>query len=399
MNPSGHEPLETHDESREQPAPAGPHASQPLRVLVGGGAMHTGGGATYIVEQLAALSRIRGFELTVYAAHATSDRLRSACAPRTRVIALPRRFPLPLRFAHEQCVLPWRARQFDLVYQPGGFAMFASPRPQAVLNQNAHHFGAGAAFARRSYKLWLRTFLRVQRWVALRSIRRADAFMLASRSLRSEAGADAGEQDSLGVLISPPTPLPEPAPGEVNGFDPTAAPYVLVVANDYLHKDWDGLVETFREHTDLPRLVLVGAFRTKERRHALQQLERRDANEQRVRFLGSITDRREISSLYSHAACLVAHSFLETAPITVLEALANDVPLVASDIGPHHEFGGERTHYYDIGDSDGLAAAIRIAVTEEDQPPDRNPLLERTWADNAAELGDVLRSIARAGNG
>lgn len=371
-----------------------PSHARSLRVLVNATALRVGGGSTFIVEQLAALTALPALKVTALATTDIAQRLRAACGPAICVQDVPER-KLLRRVLHEQFVLPVRTRAYDVVYQPGGFAMFASLRPQAVTNQNPHHFPAEArAYWRQCYPQALRLRLAVEWRMAHASVRRAEAFIAVSEAFQYAIEQDLGRRDNLHLVRSAAPSLPAPAtvpldPGRDSG------PYALTVAHDYIHKDWDGLIRTFREHHDLPRLVVVGAWRSEERRLQLERQFEANGDPDRVTLLGPIADRRRIAALYREATCFVAHSFLEAGPLTPGEALTNGVSLVASDIPPHREAGGVDAHYYNPSDLSGLAEAVRSAIADT---PSAGPTASReaewTWTDNATRLADILRSIA-----
>ena len=65
-----------------------------------------------------------------------------------------------------------------------------------------------------------------------------------------------------------------------------------------------------------------------------------------------------MASLYSGADVYVAHSRLEAFPLTPYEALAFGVPVVASDIPPHREVGGDVLRYYPVDDLDELSRLL-----------------------------------------
>lgn len=365
-----------------------------LRVLVNALPLRVGGGATYIVEQLGALSTLPGLDITVLATTEVADQLTTACSKSVRVQKCPKR-RLPVRLLHEQCVLPLIARGYDVVYQPGGFAMFGSPRPQVVTNQNPHHFGPVArSFAKRAGYPWmLRAVLAAQWRAAHASVRRAEAFVTTTSAFRSDVEGDLGSRDNLHVLRSGATPMPDATvlPEDLGVMNS----YALTVANDYIHKDWDGLIRAFQDHPDLPPLVLAGEVRDEERRTTLERRTSRSKGRppSRVTLLGSVPDRGQIAALYKHAQCFVAHSLLEAGPLTPGEALRQGVRLVASDIPPHRDAAGDRAYYYDAHDPNALAEAVRTALRAAPSTPIDEE--ERTWADNAEHLARLMHSIAR----
>lgn len=371
----------------------------PLRVLVNAGGMGLGGGGTYLVEQLAALSRLDGVQITAVATQGLAERLRAACTDRARIRDLPAGSgALPARLLFEQLVLPLRARAYDVVYLPGGFALFASPRPQVVGHQNAHHFGiANRAFWRQRYPTRLRLRLEAEWRMAHASVRRAEAFVTVSAAFRDFVEEDLGRQANVHMIATVPPRLPEhAAPGDP--FQLGDEPYVFVAAHDYHHKDWDGLIATFLEHRDLPRLVLAGAARSPERGASLRQMvSGPDAG--RVVLLGAVGDRSRLAALYRRATCFVAHSFLEAGPMTPGEAITNGLPLILTDITPHREAGGDYALYYDPRDRDALAAAVRRAAAGDMPAGAPPPVSTRTWDEHAAELAALLVRVGRNRSG
>src|SRR5205823_5272602 len=96
---------------------------------------------------------------------------------------------------------------------------------------------------------------------------------------------------------------------------------------------------------------------------------------------------------YRHAACVVAHSHLESYGFTAVEALSAGVPLAASDIPPHREFCGAAAHYYDPRDGEALLAAVSDAI-KSGPATTSAPALALTWADNAYMAAKTLGSAA-----
>lgn len=373
-----------------------------LRVFVNAISLGMGGGGTYIVEQLAALAVEEGVELTVLAKPDVALALAQKNAGHLELRTFRPR-GLIGRLLHEQLVLAMRARSYDVLYQPGGFAMFLSPVPQVVSNQNPHHFGKRErAFWRGRYPWKLRLRLELEWRFAHASVRRAEAFVTASDALLWVLKEDMGSRANV-LAIRSAAPALEGL-GRASGTG--SGGYALAVAHDYLHKDWDGLVETFLRHEDLPPLILVGRPRDEARLAKLtptsgegrlakltQKIEASGGRE-RVTLLGGISDRGRIADLYEHAACFVAHSYLEAGPLTPREALSTGLRVVASDIRPHREAAGSAAFYYDPADLDGLADAVRKAIGTDETPPAAPRLDGWTWAENAAAFRKVLSAVA-----
>ena len=357
------------------------------RVLVNALSATTGGGVTYAVEQLSALARDPDLDLTVLAVGATASALRDQ-APRIRVREHPRR-TLPQRVAYEQLVLPLAQSRFDILYAIGNFACFGWLKPQVVTFQNPNHFGAHArSWLSRNGTGRYRLRMAVERAAARASLLHATQPIAISRSLRSAMIEEVGDRP-IAIIMSGTPELPEPRPPR-DRRPPDR--YVLAVANDYPHKDWDALIEQFLADPSLPPLLLVGQPRSDARREELST--RMRGRDGRVVLWGSEHDRGVLAWLYAHAATYVAHSFLEACPLTPSEALARGTPVVASDIPIHREVCGDAATFYPPDRPAEMRPLVRQAV-EAERTLDASPLL--TWTDNARELAARLREAgARA---
>lgn len=378
------------DVIRHRFAAVGDTDGRPLRVLVNGVAARYGGALTYLQAQLAALARLKALSLTVYApedvAHVIAEK-----APGVTVHPVRQR-PLISRLIWEQAVLPRLARDCDVIYLPGNFALFLTFRPQVVALQNPHHFGFQARkIMRDRYPVTLRLRILVERFAARASVRRSTHIVAISHSIKACVEEDLGSRKNLDVVLSATPDLP------VARSTPDEPKYALAVAYDYLHKDWDHLALTFASDPRLPPLKIVGGWRTDERLDRLKTTLDRHGDAGRVQFIGPVMDRQELSNIYAGACCLIAHSYLEAFPLTPYEAMSQRVPVVASDIPPHREVCGQHAVYYAMGEAESLRGAVQRALGSGRQEPPK--VLMRSWQDNAAELAAVLRHAAEADRG
>ena len=357
----------------------GAATARDVRVLVIGLSARTGGGGTHLANQVEALARVRGLHVAVWATGAVADRLEETT--KAKVEKHPSR-GLPRRLLVEQLLGALASRRFDVIYMVGNFALFGSRCPQVLTMQNAWLFSEEIrSFRRERCASGMRARLVAQSVAARASIRRAERVVAVSGTMRNLIESDLGPVEKLTVV---PSAAPRrraaarAAPGGVDGD------YVLVVAHDDPHKEWDRLIETFRNDTRLPPLILVG--RPRASRHA--------AEGGRVRMLGQIDDDEALGALYRGASCCLAHSRFESVGITPLEALRAGTPVVATDIPAHREVCGEAARFYDPADLEGMVKAV-MATLANPAGAVPAPLAGWTWDDNAASLADVFRGLAQ----
>jgi glycosyltransferase involved in cell wall biosynthesis len=188
----------------------------------------------------------------------------------------------------------------------------------------------------------------------------------------------------------------------LNGIDLErfAAPWrpvpgrVVSIARLAPQKRPDLLVRAFRRVEDA-ELLLVGDGPL---RPEIERLVLRLGLGERVRVLGN---RSDVPALLAEAACVVLASDYEGCPLTVLEAMAAGVPVVATRVGGVPELidDGRTGLLVEPGDESALAAAIGRALAARDglgvaarEEAHRRFSRERM----AAEIAELYEEVAAA---
>jgi glycosyltransferase involved in cell wall biosynthesis len=142
--------------------------------------------------------------------------------------------------------------------------------------------------------------------------------------------------------------------------------YILFVGRLVPEKNPDLLVRAFRNVETDARLVLVGGSSYSD--DFSQTLRRLAAEDKRVVMPGYVYG-EVLEALYSNAIGFVLPSSLEGLPLTLLEAIASRLPVIASDIDPHVEVlegGSAGGRLFPNGDSTALTEAIRELLANVD---------------------------------
>lgn len=147
------------------------------------------------------------------------------------------------------------------------------------------------------------------------------------------------------------TPRDDAAVLATLGLEPHG--YVLAVGRLVPEKGFDYLIEAHnRSGTNRPLVIAGAADHDSEYSRALIDKAGDD-----VRFLGR-QPREVLTALYCNAGLFVLPSFHEGLPIVALEAARCNAPMLLSDIDPNRDIGLAPHHYYPVGDSNALAAAL-----------------------------------------
>lgn len=217
----------------------------------------------------------------------------------------------------------------------------------------------------------------------------------------SQASAD----DITRLLRVPPqrvdvVPLASSAPsGDVPTTSPatTTRPVVLTTGNRLPHKNFEGLLQAWKQMApgSRPLLVVPGSHSDDPLRSLVVEL----GLEADVDLRGWISS-AELEGLYASAAAYVCPSLFEGFGLPVLEAMQRGCPVICSDIPVLREVGGEAVRYVDARSPEALAGAVLGVVHDQ---AERCRLIDAgrqraglfTWAATARRTAE---SYARALN-
>ena len=117
---------------------------------------------------------------------------------------------------------------------------------------------------------------------------------------------------------------------------------------------------------------------------------------ERVAFVGTMPD-CELITAYNRASAVVMPSLSEGFGLPLWEAMACEVPVVASRGGSLPEIGGDIPVYFDFGPPANIARALDEAVSMPRPSArlhrGRQRATTRTWDDVTREYVEVYRSL------
>ena len=369
--------------------------SRPRRkILVDALSVSGGGGRSYAINLVRELRRDdRGLDFSILLASDTLEDLELGPIEPIR-INLPGTSRPGLRTAarllYEQISVPLGGRRFDAVY---AVADLLSPLPTAPtvvalrnLNIYDHTYYGGAR-------------LRVLRSLAGLGARRATRVIFPTR-----AAADA---------ISPGLKIPDeririvPHGVDASVFessDPfvSSRPYLFLPSAIEKHKNLEILVEALPMlRDDTLEVRVAGSWETDPAYHA-KLAERAEELDVADRFImmGPVPY-LQIGALYRGARALVFPSLLETFGHPILEAMALETPVLASDIPTFLEVGGGVARYFERDDPAALARAVDALGDANDLDrrieSGRNHAREFSWERSTDRLCEVLDEASGLG--
>ena len=184
----------------------------------------------------------------------------------------------------------------------------------------------------------------------------------------SEALADRYRTDSARAATYIPNGVSAAHAGETLGrlaseYDLAPGRYVVFVGRIVPEKRPDLLLEAARHLPAGIKVVLVGDSSFSD--DYVTSIRAAAGADDRVVLPGYLYG-SELAAVYDNAAVFVQPSDLEGLPLTLLEALSYDIPVVASDIAPHQEILGDcrcaRHRLFAAGDPDALAGQLTAAL-------------------------------------
>lgn len=268
-------------------------------------------------------------------------------------------------------------------------ASSVSPTPVGVYCHDIDAFRCLVEPARDPRPRWFRAMARH----VLKGLQRAVVVFHSTHAVRDEL-VRFGLVDPARLVWAPYGPAPEFTPTARGAARPVLdGRYVAHVGSMIGRKRIDVLLEAFagvaREHPDL-KLVQVGPAWTAEHGRTIERL---GLGPKLVKLTGITRER--LADVYRGAALVLLPSDGEGFGFPVLEALACGTAVVASDLPPTREVGGEAATYLPPGDVGAWIDGVSRALANPDGLPLRERRLGRaaefSWSRHARTIVDAYR--------
>lgn len=174
--------------------------------------------------------------------------------------------------------------------------------------------------------------------------------------------------------------------------------YILLVARLVAEKRQLDLIEAFtRAKLKNTKLVLVGGGDVGS--EYARELQMRALADPRVILTGTQSGHK-LGSLFANAGLFVLPSSHEGMPIALLEAMAHDLPVLASDIEANLGLGLDDASYFPLGNIDALTAALQRKLESQSIP--RAPTTDSAkivskydWQTISLRTAEIYRSISK----
>jgi glycosyltransferase involved in cell wall biosynthesis len=373
----------------------------PLHIAVDALGTPTGGGVTFTRSVLREMARQR--PETRFTLYYSSEAVGAGEHPDNVALThLPHCGGLFRRWIWEQTSLPRAVSRngADLLLCMNGFASFPCRIPQIAIWQNAHVVNRVDLHLPRKTALlfWFQRQLhRMSVVKARRNVYLTRHFADMAAELwpvgRVERSVVHSGIDAHRVAKRSPAEGRAPAHRAVS------------VGHTYVQKNYEALIDAmaiYRERypDDLELWIAGAVWDVPYHASLLARIEAAGVGD-RIRMLGPL-DEAEVAELYAGAKLYVTTSILESFGLTTLEAMANELPVLAPRASCFPEVCGDAALYCDPHDPEDVAAQLHRLATDDAlrerlRELGRERVQHFSWQLCAAELfGEIDAALGRA---
>lgn len=146
---------------------------------------------------------------------------------------------------------------------------------------------------------------------------------------------------------------------KLNAFGLEPNKYIVSVSRLIRLKGIQYLIEAFKNNKDVDvKLAIVGDG------EYMEELEKMAASDRRIVFTSN-QGGEALNQLYTHAKLFVQSSEMEGLSISLLEAMAHGLPVLASNISANHQAAQDTAVYFESKNVDDLEQKLNIALKDE----------------------------------
>ena len=293
----------------------------------------------------------------------------------------------------------------DALFSSANFAMLRCPCPQVLLVRNPIYFSREyLEYVLPQHGVALRAETAVRRWLVAQSVAAADCVMTPSRTMLDDLRRFMRIAESRACVNPYGVPASRVLPGVRQQC--TTPPLRLLWVSHYAdHKNLPAMLEAariLRERAAFPFTLTLTLDPQGAGQHTPMPAHERaalDSLRDVVRLAG-VQSYEATWKMYSEADGFLFPSLTESFGHPLVEAMASQLPIIASDISIHREICGDAALYFSPRCAQSLAAQIsRLAGN----PGERRRLAELgrervkqfLWEDHVVRLLAALRDTAQ----
>ncbi len=383
-----------------------------MHLFINGVAASAGGGLTYLRNVVPELAKRNGVMITVALSDGYSGEF--SVLPNTSCLTIHNSSGALRRFWNEQTQLGRLIRDTgaDVLISTGNFALRDSPIPQILLSGNSLYTSKDFIADLRSrgdYRLLLDTLAKGV--FARRSLLWADSTVAPSKAFAKELSRWGGVEVKTIYhgfdrerFFADKSRLPEEIRREVETAHDALR--LLFVSHYNYYRNFETLLRSIpflRKRVGRRRVKLFltcklapgqnpGSYRAESARALVQELEIADS----VVELGAVPYEK-LHELYRSCHIYTTAAYTETFAHPLVEAMACELPVVASDIAVHREVCGDAALYFDRFSPQDLAAQIwRMAESKNGQEFAAKGLTRSqdfSWQDHVDQILALARNL------
>lgn len=371
-----------------------------MRILIDALSVRVGGGITYIRHILPALAELQsGHEFLVLFSPQYQQEFIDSVPAGIQVVTvnLPAE-PLSRRWWYLQTGLVKLIKDLrvDLFYAPAESSYLRIPVRFVMLARNLSIYTIPAVADHQRMAL---IKYRLSRQVPVfLSMQRADRVLCVSETFRQQVFRQMRlKPEKTGVVYHGVSPIFF-EPGEPLTGLPVDSPYFLMVSSINPHKNYETLLRAYALlPQNAPPLLIAGKPLHAPTYAMLQDIVRQENLQSRVHFLGDMPYEK-LPALYHGAVASVMASRLETFGHPLVEAMAAQTPVIASNLPVCLEICGDAALYFEPDDARTLAEHLRTVWQDA---PRRDQMIcagqqraaNFSWQKSAGRLVDEFEEL------
>jgi glycosyltransferase involved in cell wall biosynthesis len=338
-----------------------------MNILIDALSARLGGGITYIRHILPALLELDSpHKFFILLSSQYQDDLIRAVPPGVTVIPLdlPAE-PLSKRwlFLQTGLVSLLKQHQINLFYAPAESSYLRIPIPFVMMARNLTIYAPLSSYA--DQKMALLKYRLSRQFPVFLSLQRADRVVVVSKTFGDQVRHQMHLKPNKMRVVYHGVSTLFTQKAEPPDYLPTTSPYYLMVSSIYPHKNHETLLRAYSHLPgDSPHLLIAGKAADSPTYEALQTIVREAKLSERVHFLGEVAYDK-LPGLYQGALASVFASRLETFGHPLVEAMASQTPVIASNLPICQEICQDAALYFDPDDEQALAEHLRLVWQDE----------------------------------